>query len=219
LSIPVPDTGLIRREIDDVLPARGRKVVKLIVTRGSGARGYRPPEAASPTRIIGISEWPDLPASNYALGVDVRTCALRLGHNPVLAGLKHLCRLEQVLAQLELVQQGADEAVLLDNEDRVIGGTMSNIFAIDGATLLTPDLSRCGVRGVMRRIVLETAPALGLDTCEMDLGVKALRAADEIFVTNAVLGIWPVKSFDGTLFVPGPRTRQLQSMLGYSDVA
>jgi 4-amino-4-deoxychorismate lyase len=112
LSIPVPDTGLIRREIDDVLPARGRKVVKLIVTRGSGARGYRPPEAASPTRIIGISEWPDIPASNYALGVDVRTCALRLGHNPVLAGLKHLCRLEQVLAQLELVQQGADEGVL-----------------------------------------------------------------------------------------------------------
>jgi 4-amino-4-deoxychorismate lyase len=219
LSMRVPDAALLRREIADVLPARGRRVVKVIVTRGAGARGYRPPETAAPTRVIGVSPWPALPSSNYTLGIDLRTCALRLGHNRALAGLKHLCRLEQVLAQMEVAELGADEGVLLDGEDRVVGGTMSNIFAIQGTTLLTPDLSRCGVRGVMRRIVLEAAPAAGLEAREADLGTEVLRTADEIFVTNAVIGIWPVKSFDGTLLVPGPKTRQLQSMLGYSDVA
>lgn len=219
LEIPVPDAALIAREIAQALPARGHRVVKLIVTRGVGTRGYRPPAEASPSRMIGISPWPDLPAANYTLGIDVRTCTLRLGQNFALAGLKHLCRLEQVMAQMELAKHNAQEGVLLDNEDRVVGGTMSNIFAINGAALLTPDLSRCGVRGVMRGLVLEMAPTVGLVPREADLDADSLRAADEIFVTNAVIGIWPVRSFDGTLLVPGPKTRQLQSMLGYLNGA
>lgn len=217
LGLDVPDTAAIAREIAASLPARGRRVVKLIVTRGPGERGYRPPARPKPTRILGIVPWPDYPAANYTAGIELHSLSLRLGLNPALAGLKHLGRLEHVLAQMELARLGAQEGLLLDIEDRVVGGTTSNVFILRGGELLTPDLSRCGVRGIMRRLVLEAAPSAGLATREADLDLDALHDADEIFVTNAVFGIWPVRGYDGTLLKPGPRTRQLQSMLGIED--
>ena len=109
LAIQAPDLREIREEIGAHCPRSGRAVVKLIVTRGSGARGYGPPPPGKPTRILAISAWPSYPPENYSAGIRVRDCDLRLAEAPRLAGLKHLCRLEQVLAELELpssAQQG-----------------------------------------------------------------------------------------------------------------
>jgi 4-amino-4-deoxychorismate lyase len=217
LRIPPLDEGELRAEIEGRLPSDERAVVKLIVTRGSGARGYRPPARPRPTRILGIGAWPDYPASHYTEGIVIRTCTLRLSESPPLAGLKHLCRLEQVLAQAEVEANGADEGLLLDVRGRVVGGTSSNVFAVRSQRLYTPRIDRSGVRGVMRRAVLEACAREGIDAAEIDLEPEALRAADEIFVTNALVGLWPVAALDDLRLEPGQLTRRLQRSLGYPD--
>lgn len=219
LGIPPPDVNDIRREIDIHCPRAGRCVVKLIVTRGSGTRGYRPPAPAQSTRILSISAWPNYSPANYTAGIELRTLQLRLGENPALAGLKHLCRLEQVLAHVELGGSGAQEGVLLDSSNFLVGGISSNLFAIRGSQLWTPKITRCGVSGVMRRVVLESAAQLGLAATECDLTLRETQEADEIFLTNALIGIWPVAKWDQQAFARGPKTHGLMQLLGYEFYA
>ena len=215
LGIPLPERNALRREIDAVCPTRGRAVVKLIVTRGVSARGYAPPDDPQATRIVGSARWPTHPASYYTHGIEMRTLELRLGENPALAGIKHLNRLEQVLARIELNGLSGQEGLLLDTSGFVVGGVASNVFAVSGKTLLTPAIKRCGVEGVMRRVVLESCGRLGLLAEESDLVPEALGAADELFVTNAVIGIWPVRELDGQTRRAGQVARRLQHLLGY----
>lgn len=213
LAMPPFDERAIRGEIRAHCPRAGRAVVKLIVTRGSGARGYGPPALSEPTRILSISAWPDHPAENYSAGIRVKVCELRLAEAPRLAGMKHLCRLEQVLAELEL-GRSAQQGLLLDQSGRVIGGTRCNVFAVRDGRLLTPALDRCGIRGVMRRVVLETAAATGLAAEECDLTLGDLRSAAELFMTNSLFGIWPVSQLDEQPFPVGTVTRELMQRLG-----
>jgi 4-amino-4-deoxychorismate lyase len=215
LEIPAPSRSLVTGEIDTVCPNKGRVVVKLIVTRGPGTRGYRPPESPAPTRVLAISQWPDYPDSRYHDGISVRTCQLRLGENPALAGIKHLCRLEQVLAQLELRGQPVQQGLMLDASGRVAQGTSSNVFIVAGGELVTPSLTRCGIKGVMRRIVLEAARALAIRAEEREIAPAELLGADEVFMTNALFGIWPVTELDGRRFGIGPTTARLMAHLGY----
>jgi 4-amino-4-deoxychorismate lyase len=214
LEIPAPARGLVAEEIAAHCPQRGRAVVKLIVTRGPGARGYLPPEPSTPTRVLAIAEWPDFPQSYYRDGIKMRTCRLRLGENPALAGIKHLCRLEQVLAQLELRGQEVQQGLLLDAGGHVAGGTSSNVFVVSSGKLATPSLARCGIKGVMRRAVLEAARALAIDAEEREIAAAEVDAADELFVTNALFGVWPVTELDGRRFAVGPLTNRLMAHLG-----
>lgn len=217
LGIPAPPQRLLREEISRIVPERGSWVVKLIVTRGGGARGYRPPPVPKPTRLLSVSHWPDYPAEHYTAGICLKTCRIRLGENPVLAGLKHLNRLEQVLAQMELSSDSTvQEGLMLDGRGLVAGGTFSNVFAVRAGALSTPRIERCGVRGVMRKLVLESCAAMGLAAQETDMDLSACYDADELFVTNAVFGIWPVRRLDAKRFEVGDTTRQLQVKLGYA---
>jgi 4-amino-4-deoxychorismate lyase len=217
LEIPAPSRSLLADEIGAHCPKNGRAVVKLIVTRGPGVRGYLPPEPSTPTRVLAISPWPEYPDSYYHDGISARVCQLRLGENAALAGIKHLCRLEQVLAQLELRGYAVQQGLLLDTSGHVAGGTSSNLFAVHGDHLTTPTLARCGIKGVMRRAVLETARTLGIRADERDVTLDEVFAADELFVTNALFGIWPVTDIEGRRFRVGATTRRLMSELGYSD--
>ena len=219
LEIPAPPRSLVANEIAAHCPAHGRAVVKLIVTRGSGARGYKPSEPAKPTRVLSIAPWPDYPQSHYRTGIAARVCQLRLGENAALAGIKHLCRLEQVLAHLELRGHAVQQGLLLDTGDNVVGGTSSNLFVVRNGELATPALSRCGIKGVMRRAVLEAARSLGIRAEERDLKLHEVLAGEELFVTNALFGIWPVTSLDDKTIAPGPLTRRLMTQLGYADGA
>jgi 4-amino-4-deoxychorismate lyase len=219
LGIEAPDRGLVRTEIAARGARSGREIVKLIVTRGPGERGYRPPDAPKPTRILGFLAWPEIPSSHYSRGIRVRVCALRLGVSPALADLKHLCRLEQVLAHVELRGHDVEQGLLLDTTEHVVGGSSSNVFAVRGTELLTPAVTRNGIAGVMRRVVLETAPLAGLTPREADLTVPDLNDADELFVTNAVIGIWPVARLDEHAFARGPATARLMQHLGYGGDA
>jgi 4-amino-4-deoxychorismate lyase len=217
LAIPEPANAELRAQIARQTPSRGRAVVKIIVTRGIGARGYRPPEHPVPTIIIGSESWPTPPPEHYASGIEMVTCETRLGENPKLAGLKHLCRLEQVLAQLELRQRGVDEGLLLSTSNHVVSGTSNNVFAVHGACVRTPRIERCGVRGVMRRVVLESCAALGVAAEEADMDPASLRDADEIFVTNALFGVRPVRRLDDVTYAAGPVARRVRALLGAAD--
>lgn len=209
----MPDRDWLRLRLAAAAPARERAVLKLIVTRGPSLRGYRPPPFPKPTVIITAAAWPETAAEQAREGIRVRTCGLRLGENPNLAGMKHLCRLEQVLAQLELEDTPIDEGLLLNTSDWVIGGISSNVFAVYGSLIKTPRLTRCGVRGVMRRVVIERALVLRFAVEESDIAPADLERADEIFVTNALTGIRPVRELDDRAYPPGPTTRALQRAL------
>ncbi|MCU0975687.1 MAG: aminodeoxychorismate lyase [Steroidobacteraceae bacterium] len=198
LGIPRPPERALLAEMAEVAGA-GDATVKVVVTRGSGPRGYRPPRAPSPRRIVAGFEATAAPAGPW----QARLCATRLGRNPSLAGLKHLNRLEQVLARAEWDDPGIHEGLMLDDVGRVVCGTQSNLFVAAGGRLVTPRLDECGVAGVMRRAVLAWARACGLDAAEAHVTVDDLRAADEVFVTSALIVARRLSSIDGSPLAGG----------------
>lgn len=209
LRIPPPDSDVVTAEIAQYAAGRERAVVKLVVTRGSGGRGYGPPARPEPARILGIFPWPERDPAHYTGGIVLRTSTMTIGESDRLAGLKHLGRLEQVAASLEL-DPAADEGLQRRAGGYVVGGIGSNVFIVRGGSVSTPAIVTCGVRGVMRRVVIEACEREGLTIAETDMRAADLHAADEIFVTNAVAGVLPVRDFDGRAFEPGPVTRRLQ---------
>jgi len=120
-----------------------------------------------------------------------------MGENPQLAGLKHLNRLEQVLARQAMRGTGAFEGLVCSSSGRVISGTMSNMFVVRGTELLTPRVDRCGIAGVMRSIVLREAAQAGFTTREFDLPRSELIAIEEAFLTSVRLGVHPIEELDG----------------------
>ncbi|MDE2305601.1 MAG: aminodeoxychorismate lyase [Gammaproteobacteria bacterium] len=189
LAIQAPPEADLRRELVGASRRRREGVLKLIVTRGPGARGYRPSGHERATRLLALA-----PLPTFARGVPLalRICRTRLGCNPALAGMKTLNRLESVLARAEWSDPRIGEGLMLDHEDRVVCGTMSNVFIRRANLLLTPPVDRCGVAGVMRRFVLERAASLGLRATESPLRFADLQSADEVFMTNALRGPMPV---------------------------
>lgn len=192
-------------------------VVKIIVTRGEGGRGYGLPETVNPTICIGVFPVRTYPEHYIAQGVTVRICQQRLGCNRTLAGLKHLNRLEHILARAEWNDKSIAEGLLLDTQDYLIEATVSNIFIVKQGALLTPDLTQAGVSGVMRRFIMDTlAPQLGLAPTIKHLTLNDLYDADEVFLSNSIFGVWPVTKLVGNMphsFPLGNITAKLQQSL------
>jgi len=213
LGLPQLEMAVIRKEVLRLIPEQGRAVIKLILTRGSGGRGYREPENVRIRRIVSQHPWPDYPDNWVSDGIVVRFCETRLALDPVLAGLKTLNRLHQVLARAEWDDPEVAEGLLLDADDRVVCGTMSNLFLVRSGALITPDLERSGVAGVMRKQILKIAARMDIDVRVMAVSLDDLSQADEIFVTNSVFMIWPVRQIENRVCIVGPLTRRLQSAL------
>lgn len=213
LGIPLPDEAILRLDIERAAAVSGAGIVKLLLTRGSGGRGYRPPPHAAPNRVVTSFAPPDYPAAYANDGVAVRTCQTRLAEQPALAGLKTLNRLEQVLARAEW--QGADpwEGLMLDTSGRVVCGTMTNVFCVRDGAWRTPTMARCGVAGVVRAALIDELVAAGAPCIVADLTPADLRDADEILLTNALAGVVPVRRLDGVDFKPGAAVRWAQGIL------
>jgi 4-amino-4-deoxychorismate lyase len=190
LGIICPDFDRLSSELVDLLAGHPDAVIKIIVTRGQGMRGYAPSPDAIPTHLWDVSPLPDYPASYAIDGVMLGLCTLRLSHQPRLAGIKHLNRLENVLAAAECTD--FNEGLLLDRDGLVIEGVRSNLFLISRGCLITPDLSRCGVAGVERDRVMNAARQIGMQVEVRDVRFEEVLAADEVFLTNSVFGLWPV---------------------------
>jgi 4-amino-4-deoxychorismate lyase len=213
LGLPQLEMDVIREEVLRLIPGQGRAVIKLILTRGSGGRGYRAPENVRIRRIVSRHPWPDYPDNWVNDGIAVRFCETRLALDPVLAGLKTLNRLHQVLARAEWDDPEIAEGLLLDTDDRVVCGTMSNLFLVRSGALITPNLERAGVAGVMRKRILKIAARMDIDVRVKAVSLDDLSQADEIFVTNSVFMIWPVRQIEDRVCTVGPLTRRLQGAL------
>lgn len=196
LAIPLPEPETLRAEIAAV-SAADRGLVKLIVTRGAGARGYRPPPRPEPARVVFGLPWPALPPAAWIHGVRVGWCGLRLGRNPRLAGIKHLNRLEQVLARAEWDDVAMAEALMMDDRDHAICGTQTNLFAKIAGRWTTPGVDQCGVAGIMRRAFSTWSADRGDPVIERSLPAAELAGAAALLLTNAVIGAWPVAELAG----------------------
>jgi len=197
LAIAAPAPEKLFAEAKTVIKDHQKGVLKIIVTRGTGGRGYRSPVDAQTNRVVYYASWPDYPKAYWAKGISICVCSTRLGINPKLAQIKHLNRLEQVLARSEWDDPAIFEGLMLDSDGHVIEGTMSNLFLIKDATLITPDLSRCGIAGVMRGLIIELAVALNIPVVIKDLSLEDLKTADALFVSNSLIGILPARELSG----------------------
>ena len=169
-------------------------VIRATVTMGEGGRGYLNPQSPKPNRIVAVHKFPDHPPENRSKGIELGLASIRLSSQPRLAGIKHGNRLEQAIARSEW-QPNWQEALLMDQQDRVIEGTQSNLFVLAEDLLLTPSLEECGVQGIIRDYLLENAAKIGLKTEVRSLLLDEIEQADEVFMTNSLIGLWPVRKF------------------------
>jgi len=218
LGFPAVDRQGIRQELAALAADVPAGVLKLTLTRGSSRRGYAVEDEMPVRRILCLSDfpqWPDAPASR---GIRVHLCQTRLAIQPQLAGLKHLNRLEQVLARREWRDEAIREGLLCDTQERIIEGTMSNLFCVTDGILRTPRLNDCGVAGIMRSVMIDLAGEAGIPLEIGTLSRQDVQQVDEVFICNSLIGVWPVVKIDALGEYPvGEITRRLQADLQQYD--
>jgi len=196
-------------------------VVKIIVTAGSGGRGYESSGACTPRIIFRHSVSPTNFQHYRNAGISLWRCGQRMSTNTQLAGIKHLNRLEQVLAASERHSSDCDDGLMMNDDGLVIETTRANIF-LRGASgrWITPDLDACGVSGVMRSLLIEEIfPLIGVCPKIGFIKISDIEAYDELFICNSVRGIVPVVGVrqpdnqSTAQLEIGRVTRELQSML------
>jgi 4-amino-4-deoxychorismate lyase len=213
LAIPLPDVPALEREIAAAATKLREGILKLIVTRGSAERGSRPPQRTAPRRLLLAYDPAAHPPSWAADGVRVRMCSTRLGHQARLAGLKHLNRLEQVLARSEWQDPTIAEGLMLDEHDNVVCATSANVFIVRGHGLVTPPLDRAGVAGVMRRVVMAIAVRDGIAVAEQTVRASDLFNASELMLSNSVIGLWRVRELEGRALPDDAMWRRLRTAI------
>ncbi len=209
------DVAVVREEVAGVLAAIRAElpegVLKLVLTRGIGPRGYKVAPGLLPTRVLTASPLPANPPGWSSEGVSVRFCDMRMGANPFLAGIKHLNRLEQVLARLEWDDPGIAEGLLADARGRIVEGVSTNLFVVSGGRLLTPVIDSCGVAGVMRQYLIQNAQSILGHSVEVTACERGMLAgARELFLCNSVVGIWPVSRLGEKTIPVGTMTRKVR---------
>jgi 4-amino-4-deoxychorismate lyase len=192
-------------------PAERWLTLRLTVTRGQGPRGYAPPAAPVPRTVIELAPAPLDPLAPPA-PLHTALARLRWARQPALAGLKHLNRLEQVLAARECRERGLDELLVCDTGDALVAATRGNLFLLRGEVLATPALTACGIAGTRRRLLLESlAPALGLAAEVTTLMPAALATADALFCCNSLRGIVPIGQHEQQQWSAHPVLERLQA--------
>jgi 4-amino-4-deoxychorismate lyase len=214
LAIPYPDDALFMQDISALMSLAGETadcVIKLMLTRGVGRRGYRFDRNQTPTRVSMRSDWPGHVA-RWQQGVRTRFCETPISINPRLAGIKHLNRLDNVLASAEL-GDNCEEGFMLDQQGHVIEATMSNVFAVIDDALITPDLANGGIQGIIRDKLLSIAAEQGVTTEIRALQQRELLSATEVFICNSVLGVCPVTRIEAQHKHAGEMTPMLEDKL------
>ncbi len=212
LDIPF-DSVVLEDEVSRYLQHRQYGILKIIVTGGVGGRGYASWPNPEPNRILSWHPLPEYPPTYSSKGVSVYTCKTVLGQNPALAGIKHLNRLEQVLARNEWGQENYQEGIVCDLQGNAIEAVFSNLWVVKNGCLMTPRLDMSGVAGVMREWLLEELPKHGIKVKEVTIPSRELLSMDEVFLSNSVFGIWPVKQYNGASWSPGTITILCQTLV------
>ena len=197
LGIPVPETETLWADWQALSDKATCGVLRITVTRGAGGVGYAPPVVCKPTRILQCLPVPERPDTLWADGVDLRVCQIRLAIQPVLAGMKHLNRLEQVLARAECGSAGNSDGLLLAGDGRIAEATSANLLIESEGTLIIPDITDVGVDGIMQQWIVEQAGAMGIVVRKKPMSLETLQDKDAMMLCNSLNGVWPVRRLAG----------------------
>ena len=215
LGISKPDEQELKDEIARLCAdfnSNTAYVVKIVVTRGESERGYKEPLNSSPNLVLILSSYPVYKPNYWDEGVSIRLCSTKLSRQTQLAGIKHLNRLEQVLARREWGDE-FQEGLMAEESGNIIEGVMTNLFIVKDNVIITPDLSDAGVNGIMRNIIITICEAEGIQINQGIVSLDELNKADEIFLTNSLIGVWPVKNIEDKVYPVGMLTRKLMRLL------
>ena len=219
LKIKCPSEPFLKKEINKFIKktihirSGSRKVLKIIISRGIGGRGYNPPRNSKPTRILGVYDWPNYPDINVTKGIMMNVCKTRISIQPFLSQIKHLNRLDQIIARSEWQSKTIAESIMLDLNGNVIEGTISNIFGIKKNIFYTPIIKNSGVEGIMRGVILKLLKEKKEKYIIKKITLKELLKFDEIFVCNSIFGIWPVIKISKKKFSFGEKTKEIINFL------
>ncbi len=223
LGIGMPDATKLQEDLSDAIEQSDELaaycVAKIIVSSGTCERGYGRSAPVTPIVLIGVFPARPVAASAYRNGVETILCETRLATGSPTAGLKTLNRIEQVLGRSECLAAGKFEGLMLDADDRLICGTMSNVFTVSRQRVFTPALRRCGVEGVMRRFTIDCLLSDGVDVEERDVTIDDCNAAEEIFLTNSQFGALPVSHVGDTARKRGATTERILQLLARNGIA
>lgn len=219
IGIPFDETlkQTLSAEADQLSENQSKAVLRMTLSMGEGGRGYLNPSEIHANRILSRHPYPEFDHKRWRDGIELGLVSIRLASQTALAGIKHGNRLEQIIARSQW-QQDWHEALILDQQDNVIEATQSNVFIVKDGELLTPDLSHCGVAGVMREHVIEQAKKLGVKAQIVSLSVSDIHAAEEVFLSNSVIGIWPVKRFQSHTYDTPELSSKLLNLMIKNEV-
>jgi 4-amino-4-deoxychorismate lyase len=215
LQIALPKESVFLSDFEKLKALQGQTpkacVIKIIVTRGTGGRGYSPANCHATSRIISTSSMPEYQQLRES-GMRVSILDSVLTAEGKIAGLKHLNRLGQILAKMELDEKGTNEGVVCNAEGYVREGVSSNLFIVRDKTIITAPLNDCGVAGILRDKVIDSAPTIcDAEVVERNFTIPDLLAADDAFFTNSLLGVCPVKSIEDRMYRTSNITQSLMS--------
>ncbi|WP_157670089.1 aminodeoxychorismate lyase [Chitinibacter sp. GC72] len=211
IGIVAPTEASLLADIEQLHP--NNNTLKIIVTRGETARGYIAPADLPPNRIVQIAPLPAYSPDLATQGVTLRTCATRASWQPALAGIKHLNRLENILARREWSDPSIFDGLMFDRDDHLIEGVMSNVLVLLDGVLCTPDLSESGVAGVCRDMTLLAAAQLGIPTAVCKIKREQLSTAKALWVCNSLAGLLPVVALDDWCWPVSPLQHDLRTTL------
>ncbi|EGM69793.1 deoxycytidine triphosphate deaminase [Shewanella sp. HN-41] len=204
---------VLRQQLVTLAKQYPHHCIKLLITRGVGGRGYAPPEPVQATEVVSIHPIPAHYVDWQQKGIRLKTSPVCLGHQPLLAGIKHLNRLEQVLIRSQPLPKGFEDWLVLDCMGKVIESSMANIFFIKGNQVVTPSLDLCGVAGVMREQVMLALLAQQMNIDSLPFDAEQLVEFDSAFITNSVLGVVDVMAIDALKLTRTPITARLRQTL------
>ena len=219
LKIKCPSEPFLKKEINKFIKKTihirygSRKVLKIIISRGIGGRGYNPPRNSKPTRILGVYDWPNYPDINFTKGIRMDVCKTRISAQPFLSQIKHLNRLDQIIARSEWQSKTIAESIMLDLNGNVIEGTMSNIFGVKKNIFYTPNIKFAGVEGIMRGVILKLLKKNKEKYAIKEITLKEFLKFEEVFVCNSIFGIWPVIKISKKKFLFGKKTKEIINFL------
>jgi branched-chain amino acid aminotransferase len=219
LGIPLPlDPPSIAQAVRETLDANqlaaADAAIRITLTRGPGQRGLLPPDDPLPTLIVSAAAYQAPPSVDGFIAVAAKR--VRRNEKSVTSRIKTLGYLDNVIAQTEAAATGADEAIMLNNQGTVACGGRSNLFAVIDGTLRTPALEDGALPGITRHTVLALCRSEAIDLLEGTITHADLRNASEVFVTNSLLEIMPVRLCDGGDLPIGPVTKRLAA--AYSEL-
>lgn len=215
LLLPAPDTELLKTEALSLCYSLDCATIKITITSGESGRGYLTPRPVKPNRIVSCYVSNGSQCYNQLQSIAVTICKTRLATPAIQPGLKHLNRLEQVLAREEWANdEPFKEGLMLDTTGNVVSGTMSNVFFVKNAQIYTNAIQQCGIQGVMRDFIIKLAVGLGVNVISTQFKLQELLVADEIFISNSLIKIQAVEAVNSSGYLaPGPITQKLWEQL------